>query len=145
MRNIFAKFCQNYNKKAWPLEDQSRRKRLTVIDQGQSCLQLLDRLKMALSSTSRVSRLFLSHCCSVAGSHSKNGTQDMNKNLFFGELLQGVRNYKKLCTRFGILSQKTKRGERKEHSHVHYTTIYSANYRIFKFTSELQDSKFLGF
>ena len=32
-------------------------------------------LKMALSSTSRVNRSFLSHCCSAAGSHSKNGTQ----------------------------------------------------------------------
>ena len=34
-------------------------------------------LKMALSSTSRVNRSFLSHCCSVAGSHSKNGTRGM--------------------------------------------------------------------
>ena len=45
-------------------------------------------LKMALSSTSRVNRSFLSHCCSVAGSHSKNGTQDMKlKLIFFGGLL----------------------------------------------------------
>ena len=77
-------FYQNYNKKAWPLEDQLRRKRLIVIDQGQNHLQLLDRLEMTLSSTSGVTRSFFSHYYSVAGSHSKNGTWDMK---FFGGLL----------------------------------------------------------
>ena len=52
VQNIFANFYQSYNQKAWPLEDQSRRKRLTVIDQGQSHLRLLDRLEMVSSSTS---------------------------------------------------------------------------------------------
>ena len=43
-------------------------------------------LKMALSSTSRVSRLFLSHCCSVAESHSNFQEWD-SRYEFFGRPL----------------------------------------------------------